>query len=201
MAIQLLPLELVFTTGANIYAVIHGVIAGTRKVWNPTLNTGAGGWEVYASGHWAQYPVLLAEQASSGYYAATYPANIVGVITSEVFYNNGTPTLGDAPVASIAQTQGRNLVGVAGDPIAAGNAQQAFGSEIQGAASGTPTTQSIPSTLSTAQATASVGRAVIFTSGVAINCAGRVIGSSGSTLILAAPLPAAPSAADTFIIV
>lgn len=201
MSVQLLPLEVVYTTGAHLYAVIHGVVSGTRKVWNTTLNTGAGGWEAYNSANWAQYAIALTEQASSGYYAATYPAGCAGVITSEAFYNNASPTLGDAPCTGLAHTQGESCSGIAGDPTAAANAQQAFISEMAFAASGTPTAQVIPTGLSTAQALAAVGRALIMTSGVAVNCAGRVISASASTLTLAAPLGATPAASDSGVIV
>ena len=201
MAIQLLPLEIVYTTGANIYAVVRGVVGGVRKYWNPTLNTGAGGWESYNSSHWSQYHISLTEDAGSGYYAAAFPVNIAGVITSESYYNNAAPTLGDAPVGPITYSQGRNANGVGADPVAASNAQQAFASELQFAASGTPTNQVIPTNLTTAQALAAVGRALIMTGGAAINCAGRVVGASGSTLTLAAPLPALPVATDVGVIV
>lgn len=201
--IQLLPLEVTFNTGANLYAVIHGVVSGTRQVWNPTLNSGAGAWEAYNSAHWAQYAVALTEQDGSGYYAATYPANISGVITSEVFYNNASPTLGDAPVASVSYSQGRNAAGLSGDPLAASNAQQAFISEQKGAAAGVPTVSVIPTNLQSTQANVYAGRAVIFTSGAAVQCAGRIIAYSpiNGILTLSAPLPIAPAAADSFIIV
>ncbi len=203
MSVQLLPLELAFNTGAHIYAIVHGVVSGTRKVWNPTLNTGAGGWEVYNSANWAQYALALTEQASSGYYAATYPANIADVITSEVFYNNVAPTLGDAPVASVQYTQGRNMVGLASDPVAAENQRDAASSMIRGAAEGVPTVSVIPTNLASTQANAFAGRSVIFTSGAAADCAGRIVSYAvtNGVLTLAAPLPVAPAAADTFVIV
>ena len=202
MAVQALPLQVVYTTGSHIYAVIRGTVAGVRSYWNPTLNTGAGGWEAYNSAHWSQYAIALAEDASSGYFAATYPANISGVITSETYFNNVAPTLGDAPITGIQYSQGRNANGIAGDPVAAGNAQQAFGSEMAGTASGTPTPQVIATSLTTAQAEAAVGRAMIFSpTSTAANCAGRVIGASGSTLTLAAPFTYAPTSGDSFIIV
>lgn len=197
------PLEVAFSTGASLYAVIHGMVTGTRQVWNPTLNTGAGGWEAFNGAHWAQYAIPLTEQGSSGYYAATYPANIDEVVTSEMFYNNGTPTLGDAPITSVAYTQGRNLVGVVGDATAAGNLAASAASMQRGQAAGLPTMSIIPTDLANAQANAYAGRSVIFTSGAAYQCAGRIIAynPSNGTLTLAAPLPVAPAAADDFVIV
>src|SRR5579872_4098871 len=131
MAVQLLPLELSYSVGANIYAVVRGVVGGTRKYWNPTLNTGAGGWEVFNSGHWAQYAIALTGNGD-GYYAATYPANISGVITSETYYNNASPTYGDAPVSAISYAQGRNACGVGADPVAASNIAITAGAEVTG---------------------------------------------------------------------
>ena len=202
MAVQLLPLEVVYTTAQNIYAVIRGVVAGTRQVWNPTLNTGAGGWEAYNSAHWAQYPVLLTEQPSSGYYAAAFPAGIVGIITSETYYNNAAPTLGDAPLNGIQYSQGRNANGLNGSPTAAANGQAAFDTEMPGTAIGTPTNQIIPTSLTSAQAAAAVNRAILFApTAVAANCGGRVLSASGSILTLTAALPVTPSSGDAFVVV
>ena len=200
MAIQLLPLELSYTSGAHIYAVIHGVVSGTRQVWNPTLNTGAGGWQAYNSANWGQLAIALTEQSGSGYYAATYPVGAAGVITSEVFYNNVSPTLGDAPISSVAYTQGRNVTGFNGDPVAAANAQLTAGAEVFGTALTGATNQVIPTNLTTAQAAAAVGGSLIFSAAAtgAPNCAGRVISASASTLTLAAPLPAVPANGDAF---
>ncbi len=199
--IQKMPLQIVFTTGSDIYAVVRGVVGGVRKYWNPTLNTGAGGWEVYNSAHWAQYAVALTEDAGSGYYDTDFPANISGVITSETYYNNASPTLGDAAIDGISYSQGRNSNGMAGDPLAVSNMQQAAGAAVVGAASGVPTAQLIPTNLSTADAAAAVGGSIIFTSGAAIRCPARVVGATGSTLSLASPLAAVPAATDTFIVV
>lgn len=203
MSVQLLPLELTFNTGSNIYAVIHGVVSGTRQVWNPTLASGAGAWEAYNSAHWAQYAVPLTEQAGSGYYAATYPANISGVITSEAFYNNASPTLGDAPVASVSYSQGRNAVALAADVQAAANLEASTISMQKGIAAGTPTASVIATDLPSTQANTYAGRAVIFTSGAALRCAARIVGYAvtDGVLTLAAPLPVAPAAGDSFVVV
>lgn len=199
------PLEVVYQTGFTVYAVVRGVVAGTRQYWNPTLNTGAGSWEAFNSAHWAQYAIPLTEDTSTGFYAATYPANITGVLTSEAFYiqGGGSPTLGDAPAAGLTRTQGENLGAVGGDANVPGVLQQALLSEQLGVASGTPTTLVIPTTLTNAQLNAFQGRAVIFTSGVAFQCVARIVGynPTGGVLTLAAPLPIAPVALDTFVIV
>ena len=203
MAVQLLPLEIVYTTGAHVYAVLRGVVGGTRQVWNPTLNTGAGGWEVYNSSHWAQYAVSLTEQASSGYYAASYPTGIASVITSETYYNNVSPTLGDVPLSGISYSQGRNACGVGADPVAAANMALTAGAEVSGTALTGSTNQSIVTNLTNAQAAAAVGGSIVFSAAAAgaPNCTGRVIGSSGATLTLAAPMPAVPTNGDAFAVV
>lgn len=203
MAQQLLPLEVAYQSGQDVYAVVRGVVAGTRQVWNPTLNSGDGDWEAFNGANWAQYAIALAEQGTSGYYAADYPANITGVLTSETFYANPTPTLGDAAISSQGRAQGQNLGAVAGDADVPAALQQALISEQRGAAAGVPTASVIPTDLTNAQANAYQGRAVIFTSGAAFQCVGRIISYtvSGGVLTLAAPLAVAPAATDTFIVV
>lgn len=198
-----LPLEVVSQTGQSVYAVVRGLTGGVRQVWNPTLNTGAGGWEPFNGAHWAQYAIPLAEQGASGYYAADYPANVAGVLTSETFYANAAPTLGDAPITNLARTQGQNVGAVNGDAAVPAALQQALASEQTGAAAGVPTASVVPTNLTNAQANAYQGRACIFTSGAAFQCVGRIVAYavSGGVLTFASPLPVAPAAADTFIIV
>lgn len=199
-----LPIRAIFTTGANLYAVERGLVAGVEQVWNPTLNAGAGGWEAYNSAHWAQYAVALTEQAGSGYFSAAFPAGIGAVKTWETIYQRagGAPALGDVAVAS-SESQGTNVQAIAGDPTAAPTLQQALTAELTGAAAGVPTAQVIPTTLTLPLANALAGRSIVFTSGAAINCAGRIISyaPTNGVLTLAAPLAVAPAAADTFLIV
>ncbi len=205
--IQLLPLEVVYQTGFNLYAVVRGVVAGTRQYWNPTLNTGAGGWEPYNSAHWAQYAIALTEDTQSGYYAAAFPAAaaVAGIFTSETFYvrAGGSPVLADVPAAGLAHTQGESIKAIAGDVQAADNAQQAFLSEQLGAAAGVPTASVVPTNLTAAQMNAYAGRAVVFTSGAAFQAVARIVAynPTGGVLTFAAPLPVAPAAADSFVII
>lgn len=198
------PLQVLYATGSTVYAIVRGVVGGVRKYWNPTLNTGAGGWEVYNSAHWSQYAIALTEDAGSGYFAANYPANIAGVLTTEAYYSNAvTPTLGDAPIAPLSSSQGANVGAVGGDATVAPTLQQALFSEQKGAAAGVPTASVIPTNLANAQVNAYQGRSVIFTSGAAFQCAGRIVAYNpvNGVLTLAAPLAAVPAAADTFLIV
>lgn len=198
------PLQVLYTPGATVYAVVRGVVAGTRQYWNKTLNAGAGGWEAYNSAHWAQYALPLTEDAGSGYFAANYPANIAGVLTTEAYYFNAvTPTLGDAPIAPLSQSQGANVAAVGADATVAPTLQQALTSEATGVAAGVPTVSVIPTNLANAQANSYAGRSVLFTSGAAAQCAGRIVGYAvvNGVLTLAAPLPVAPAAGDKFVIV
>lgn len=204
--IQARPLEVAYQTGFNLYAIVRGVVGGTRQVWNPSLNTGAGGWEVYNSAHWSQYAIALTEDVSSGYYAAAYPVNIAGaVITSETFYirAGGSPTLGDVPAANLAHTQGDNMTGVMGDTTASANLQQALISEQTGVAVGVPTTTIVSTNLTNSQQNAYQGRVCIFTSGPAFQCVARIAtyGVTNGVLTFVAPLAIAPNVGDSFIIV
>lgn len=197
-----LPLQTIFATGATLYALIHNP---NGQVWNTTLNAGAGGWENYNSAHWAQYAVALVEQPLSGYYRAAYPAAIAAVLTSEAFYQQagGGPATSDAPTAAIGQSQGQNVAAVAGDADVPDTLQQNLSVMARGLAAGVPTVSVIPTNLANAQANAFAGRSVVFTSGPAFECAGRIVGYNpvNGVLTLAAPLPVAPAAGDKFVIV
>ncbi len=203
MAAQLLPLRIAYGTGADIYSVRHGMIDGAEYVWNPTANDGDGGWEEFNGAHWAQYPIELDEQGSSGYYSAAGLAGTVDALTWDVFYNNATPTLGDAPITAVVDSQGANVVGLAGDTDAAKNQRDAAASMQRGKAAGTPTASVIPTDLEATLAYTYAGRSIIFTSGDCYQCAGRIVGynPTNGVLTLAAPLPMPPSADDDFVII
>lgn len=196
-----LPLQAVFNTGATLYKVLHNPNA---QVWNPATGP-SGAWENFNGANWAQYGVPLTEQAGTGYYRATYPAGIGAVLTSEVTYQQagGGPVVGDTPIAQPDQSQGQNVAAIAGDPDVADTLQQNLSVVARGAAAGVPTTSVIPTDLTVAQANAFAGRSVVFTSGAAFECAGRIVSynPTAGVLTLAAPLAVAPAAADTFVIV
>jgi hypothetical protein len=146
----------------------------------------------------------LTEDASTGYYAATYPVNIAGVLTSESFYQQagGTPTLGDVPAAGLLRTQGQNVAAVAGDADAQNNLQRALHSEARGALTGTPTTTVLTTDLVDTVVDAFMGRVLIFTTGANLRIATPILSYDGAgTITLGAPLPVTPSAADLFIII
>lgn len=197
------PLQVVFQSGQTVYATLRGLVNGTRQVWNTTLNAGAGGWEAFNAAHWAQYAVALAEDGTSGYYAADYPAGIGAVLTTEVFYQQGggSPATNDGVLGS-SQSQGQNVAAVAGDADVPDTLQQALAAEARGLAAGVPTASVIPTDLAATQANTFQGRAVVFTSGAAAGCAARIAAyaPTNGVLTLVAPLPVAPSAGDKFVI-
>lgn len=205
MARQLLPIELTFSTGSTLYAVVHGVVGGFRVVWNPTLNAGDGAWDIFNGANWAQYAVALTEDAGSGYYAGAYPVNIADVLTSEAVYirAGGSPAIGDTPATNLLHSQGDNAAGVGADPVAALNLQRALVSEQRGVAAGTPTASVVATDLQSTQANAYAGRVCVFTSGAAAQCAARIVAYAvtNGVLTFAAPLPVAPAAADEFVII
>lgn len=196
-------IETIGVSGLSLYVVIFNCITG--QVWNTTLNAGAGGWENYNSGHWAQYAIALTEKAGSGYYSGTYPAAIAAanVLTTEVIYANGTPTLGDAP-QGIGQSQGVSVRAIAGDAAAGANLQRSASGMVLGAvAAGSLTSSAFTTDLASTTNAAYQGRVILFTSGVLIGQVGNIIAYNGTTraVTVGGPFTAAPSAADKFVIV
>lgn len=194
-----LKIQVVFQIGQTLYVVLINRITG--QVWNNNSHA----FENYNSANWAHYAIALTELTGSGIYQAAYPSQIAATeITNEVFYQQagGGPVVGDVPAAGLNPTQGQNVVGLAGDPVAAQNQEAAASVMTVGQAAGTPTTSVIATDLSSTQAGAYAGRSVLFTSGPAALCAGRIVGyAADGTITLAAPLAVAPSAGDNFVIV
>lgn len=196
-------IETAGATGQSLYVNIRALIAGVKQIWNTTLNGGAGGWESYNSGHWSQYAIPLTEDSGSGYYSATYPAAIVGVLTTEVLYANGTPTLGDVPV-SIWQSQGTNVGAVGGDGTAPAKFQASLASMVVGAAaSGTLAPNQFSSNLTNPNINAFVGRDVLFATGSLVGEASTIeaYDPTSGVITVSAPFTAAPSISDVFVIV
>lgn len=195
-----LKILVAFQSGATLYVILLNSVTG--QVWNAVDEA----WEDYNSANWAEYAVALTELTGSGLYTAAFPTGIADdVLTVAGFYQQagGSPTLGDTPAAGLNATQGVNVVAVAGDADVALTLQQNLKAGLRGAAAGTPTVSVIPTDLSLAQSNALQGRSVVFTSGVAFACAGRIVSynPTNGVLTLAAPLPIAPEADDTFIVV
>ena len=190
------PVEVSYTPGATLYFVVHH-IDGT--VWNGTT------WEAFNPANWTTYAQPMTEQAGSGYYRGDYPSAIVGVLTTEAIYAQAgvSPALSDAPSVGLGQSQGSNIVTVAGSKTAADNMGVSGGTMTRGTVqSGVQTTSSMVTNLPATLTDAYKGRAVIWTSGVLANVAAAVTAFNHTTGVLSfTAVPAAPSAADTFIIV
>lgn len=194
------PIETVTSSGLTLYSVIHHP---DGRVWRFDTQV----WEAYNSGHWASYAVPMAEQAGSGYYSATYPSQIAGVLTTEVIYTQGggTPALSDAPGDGLGQSQGSSVAAVNNDVTAALNLQANLDAMIQGAAAS--------GILSRTQATTNLddvtvgvynGRLIMWTSGALIRQAAYIqsyAGSEAGGLLTFGVLTEAPAEGDTFIII
>jgi hypothetical protein len=184
-------------TGKTLYATIH---------WNGMIwNNSTLAFESFTSGNWTHYAIALVEQAGSGYYSAAYPAAIAaGVLSTEVAYLQvgGTPSLSTDTVVGQGQSQGVNLINVAGSMTAAPKMGASADSFVIGAAqSGTLSTTQMSTNLADTLAGAYVGRVVIWTSGVLTGVVSPIQNYDGAGLLSYLPVPAAPSAADTFVIV
>lgn len=195
-----LYVQSIYTTGLTLYAIIHNL--STNQVWRTDTNV----WEAYNSAHWTSYALALAEQASSGYYSAAYPAGITNTLTSEAIYvqAGGSPALSDAPSIASLQSQGVNANGIGFNALAAGNLAQSAGSMMQGSvAAGTLQAASFTTGLTDVAANVYQGRIIVFTSGALIRQVGNIIAYSptGGLITVGGPFTSAPSAADTFIIV
>lgn len=200
-----LPIETISQTGLSLYVIIINddpESADYGKVWNTTLNAGSGGWQTYASGNWAQYAVALVEYAGSGYYRGDYPEDISGVLTTEVIYANGTPTLGDAP-QGIGQSQGVNIAAVDGDADVAASMQRSLKSMVRGAViAGTLTQKSFPTNVVNANDNAYAGRSLLFATGNLAGQGSRIVSYDTGTGVIsvAGPFTGAPAVSDVFII-
>ena len=195
--------EVIYQIGATIYAMIRRRSDGF--VWNTALNAGAGGFEAWNSGNWAQYAIPLTEQSPSGYYSGTYPAGIGAELTSEAFYAQagGLPDAVDAPPFNLLSSQGQNVAAIAGSAQAAENLGASAGSQQIGALIGTPTASDLPTDLVSTTDDQYLGRILIMTSGTAVNQVQYIVAFSGTSKVitLAAPLVSIPAATDTFVIV
>ena len=193
------PIETVYQSGVTLYAVIH---SSEGKVWN----TNSLAFENFNSAHWGQYAISLTEQTGSGYYSATYPAEITDTLTTETIYvqGGGSPAIGDAPPIGIAQSQGTNVAAIGNEVTAAANLAASAGSMITGAlVSGTLSTTEFTTDLPDVTDDVYIGRIVIFTSGDLIRQVGNIIAYDGATskITVAAPFTDVPSVADKFVVV
>lgn len=200
-----LPVLTIYQSGFTLYFMVRGQVGGLNKIWNPTLSAGAGGWESYNSAHWAQYAIVMAEDTGSGVYLGVYPPNISATITSETIYvqGGGSPVIGDAPASGVGSSQGSNIAGLVGDAQPALNMARAQGLLQLGVLTGVPTSTVLPTNLTSSITDAYIGRIVAMASGNAYQAVAYVSAYDGTAkvLTLSSPLPAVPSAGDTFVII
>lgn len=193
------PIEISFTPGATLYAIIHHP---DGRVWN----TNSLAFEAYNAAHWTQYAISLTEQTNSGYYSAPYPSQITGVLTSESVYNQvgGTPAIpADAPAIGLGQSQGSDIRAIEGDATTVDKMKAAIDTELLGAAiSGTLSTTQMTTNLLSSVNDAFVGRVILFRSGALVNQAALITAYDGTAKMLTfSQVTSAPSPGDTFIIV
>lgn len=195
------PIEALYQTGQNLYAVLISPVDGT--VWNQNTQL----FEAYNSGHWSQYAVPLTEYSGSGYYRAAYPIASPTVLSTDVIYlrAGGSPTLGDSPATNLEQSQGVNIGAAANSWQAGQNMGIALGTQQVGAISGTPSSPTLlPTNLTNSHLDAYAGRAIVMTSGALIQQASFVTAYDQTLFILTItgfPSGATPANSDTFIII
>lgn len=191
------PIETTGDVGLTMYAIVHHP---DGRVWDAVLEI----WEVYNSGHWANYAIPLVEQGG-GYYRAEYPAAITGVLTTECIYRQagGTPSLGDVPAAGIGQSQGVNLVAVNNDTDAVVSFQANLTTMQRGkAVTGTLTPTQATTDLVDSTDDIFVGRLLIWTSGALTRRAGYIQAYNGTTKKLTfSGMGGSPVNGDEFIII
>lgn len=191
-----LPIEVSYPAGATLYFIVHNP---DSTVWNGTT------WESFTPANWATYAIHMTEQAGSGYYRGVYPVGISDVITTEAIYvqAGGSPALGDAPSIGLGQSQGMNIRTISGVQVAADNMAVSGSQLIRGTAqAGTLTNTSMPTNLTSVLANAYRGRTIIWTSGDLVGVATAIVSYTVAGGVLTySPVPVAPAAADTFIIV
>lgn len=194
-----LPLETFTVTGQFPYVVIHHP---EGWVWNTTLLDGAGDWEPFNGGHWAQYAIPLTEQTGSGYYSAPYPAAIGDVLTTDVVYYGETPTLGDNPGGG-TNSQGTNIAAIAADAAVPQSLQRSLATMVRGAViAGTLTTTAFTTDVVNAEVNAFQGRSVLFATGALAGQGGVISAFDPDTglLTVTGAFTAAPAVDDVFVI-
>lgn len=201
------------TGQANIYAQIRNRTTGQ-------LANGVG-MEAYNQAHWTSYAITTPEQAGSGEYVLTLPGYVPDGNYKATYYiplNGTSPLSGDTPFSTEEfDVVGGNVIGV-GSPLNVGqingsaqaaiNLAAASATGVIGAAvAGTLSTTQMTTNLAASVANVYAGRILYFTSGVNAGFAVLItayVVSGGKLTFIAynnLPLPSAPSAADTFIII
>lgn len=199
-------IEFIFNTGQTLFFQRRGIVAGVRQIWNTTLNLGAGGWEAFNSGHWAQYAIPMTEEGT-GYYWGTGPNGTSGIQVTDVVYQQGgvSPTYGQDTPCGIGQGAGQNVGAINGDAVAAGNLAKSLECMTVGAvAAGSISSVSFPTTIVNADPNAYQGLTLRWPAGTTLAGQGGVItgwNPSTQTITVSAPFAGTPAQGDAFIIV
>jgi len=176
--------------------------------------------EIWNQAHWSDYVNSTPEQSGSGRYILTVPGYLpAGRYFATLYVQlGGSPAAGDTPVdedwfdwdGSNVLTQGSTVdVGkINGSAIAAANLSKSAAAMQAGvAAAGTLTTSQMTTNLTNTTPDAYKGRVLQFTSGnnagiIALITAYAVTGGKLTFICYGnSPLPSAPVASDTFVIV
>ena len=195
------PIETVFSSGSNLYAVIHHA---DGRIWNEIAQE----WQDYNDANWLSYGVALTEQGASGYYRSNFPAGAVGdFLTTEVVYNQAGvyPALGDAPATGIGQSQGVDVAAIAKSCISAQRLALSLGGMATGAVTSAfpATIYAFPTDLADAADNVYQGRIILFISGGLIRQVANIASYTAvlGVITVAGPFTEAPGVADAFIIV
>ena len=198
------PIETTFSSGATLYAILHKPTTG--ELWNNVAQA----WQAFNEANWASYAVPLAEQGTTGYYYAAYPAAAAGdgsFLTSDVIYQQAGagPATIDAPATGIGQSQGVDVAAVKSNALAASRLERSLSAMIIGEVTGVgvSTETLIYTTLDDTADNVYQGRLLVFTSGNLIRQVANISAYSAvnHTLTVAGPFTAPPALADSFIIV
>jgi hypothetical protein len=195
------PIETVFSSGSNLYAVIHHA---DGRIWKEIAQE----WQDYNDANWLSYGVALTEQGASGYYRSNFPAGAVGdFLTTEVVYNQAGvyPALGDAPATGIGQSQGVDVAAIAKSCLAAQRLALSLGGMVVGAVTSaiSPTALSFSTDLPSIKNNTYQGRLILWATGALKDEVGNISASAAANgkVVVNGPFTEAPGVADAFIIV
>jgi hypothetical protein len=205
-----------------LYAMLRNA-AG--QAWNTNSST----WEAWNAANWAEYAITLTEDTQSGFYKALIPPAISAQRLTLLIYRQvgGSPASSDEKYGNSTgiydgsnwevgwQTTARTLtsmVGVAGVDVQSINGVAASAQKLAISANTIVTGIAVAGTLTVSQMTTNLnftiakllfGRAIYFTSGNLVGRAAAIADYvvAGGKITFFAPLPQAPQANDTFMII
>lgn len=189
----------IYTPGGTLQVVC--VRDSDDKFWN----TDSGAFETYNASHISDYLISLDEIGSAGIYSGEYPAAITDPTTEYVFVQNGGAfsLTTDSPPITSGPSQGADLNAIRGSTTPAARMGTSAGTMAAGqAVAGILTVNSMTTDLTNPLPNAYAGATVIWTTGVLKDVRAKITGYtvSGGRLSYS-PIPQAPAAGDSWIIV